>query len=92
MHKLFNIFFEDLRVTICLLIVLAALAAFFGAIEPITEKYVQDENSKENIENIESISINGFSLLLTISGIGTVLAVIAWFAGLFDGIISMIKI
>ena len=91
MQKLLGIFFDDMRFTIILIIVIAILIAFFGAIEPITDKHVQDENTKENIENIESISINGLHLLIAISGIGTVLALIGWFTGFFEDILDMLR-
>lgn len=92
MQKLLDIFFDDLRITVTVIIVIGLLIAFFGAIEPITDKIVQDENTKENIENIESISINSLYLLIAISGIGTVLALIGWFTGFFEDFLDMIRI
>lgn len=92
MQKLLEIFFDDLRITVTVIIVIVLLIAFFGAIEPLTDKLVQDENTKENIENIESISINGLYLFIAISGIGTVLALLGWFTGFFEDILNMLRI
>jgi len=87
MQKLLTIFIDNLRLTAVLLISLIILAAFFGAVSQN-----QDEKTKESIENIESIYINGMYLLLAISGIVTVLALLAWVTGIFDSILDLIRI
>jgi hypothetical protein len=92
MQRLLTIFFDDLRLTIVLLLSFVVIAAFFGAFSQISDKFIQNEKTKENIENIESISINGFYLLLAISGIGTVLALLALVTGIFDDILELIRI
>lgn len=93
MRGLLTIFFNDLRVTLILfLLIFVFLPVSFEVLDQFSDKFVQDEKTRESISNIESISINGLYLYLLVGGIGTTLAVLAWITGFFDSILDMIRI
>ncbi len=92
MQNLLGILFDDLRVTLALLLFAIVLTAVFSAFSGITDTYIDNEQTKENIENIQAISINGLYLFIAVSGIATLLAVLGWIAGFFESILDLIQL
>jgi Flp pilus assembly pilin Flp len=91
MQNLLGILFDDLRVTLALLFFAIVLTAVFSTFSGITDTYIDNEQTKENIESIQAISINGLYLFIAVSGIATLLALLGWITGFFESILDLIQ-
>ena len=92
MQNLLGIIFDDFRVTVVLILLVIVLSVVFGVLSDITDRHIENEQANENIENLQTISINGFYLLIAVSGIATVLALLAWFSGFLGSILDLIRV
>jgi|LSQX01.1.fsa_nt_gb uncharacterized membrane protein YphA (DoxX/SURF4 family) len=91
MQNLLEIIFDDLREAVVLFLFVIVFAAVFSAFSGVTDNYIGNEQTKENIESIQAISINGVYLFIAVSGIATVLALIGWITGFFESILNMMQ-